>query len=213
MSGKSRLITFYVNENGCHICNSHKRAKHFGFIKKGNSSMHRFIYECHTQSIPNWWKNKQSPKDSVLIHHINENKSDNRISNMKLVTHIEHGKIHTGRESTNKITRLFVNKKTGERIISSKSDNPRFHKAVYNKSKHSGDFVYICDEKDIDNTNENFIKKRIENKKGVQRTYRNINTGEIYIGNWSDLVKQYGWKFQAATYRGKSGDIQYLGLA
>ena len=60
MSGKSKSITFYVNENGCHICSSHKRAKHFGFIKKGNGSMHRFIYET-TFGI-------NLPKEIVVMH-------------------------------------------------------------------------------------------------------------------------------------------------
>lgn len=80
MSGKSKPITFYVNENGCHICNSHKKAKHFGFIKKGNGSMHRFIYE-KTFGI-------NLPKEIVVMH-ICDNPACINIEHLKLGTHKE----------------------------------------------------------------------------------------------------------------------------
>ena len=37
---------------------------------------------------------KRPIRDDELIHHVNGNKLDNRIENLKLVTRSEHGKIH-----------------------------------------------------------------------------------------------------------------------
>lgn len=62
-------------------------------LKDGRKQIkkHRFIMEQYIGRILN-------PKE--IVHHINENKIDNRIENLQIVSRIEHNKIHRFLEKT-----------------------------------------------------------------------------------------------------------------
>ena len=52
----------------------------------------KYCYEHHLV----WWKhNNTLPKKDFCIHHLNENKQDNRIENLKLISKSEHCLIHS----------------------------------------------------------------------------------------------------------------------
>jgi hypothetical protein len=58
---------------------------YFVFFKKGvEVKEHRLIWENHNGKIPKGY----------IIHHKNENRLDNDISNLELVTRAEHSRIH-----------------------------------------------------------------------------------------------------------------------
>lgn len=49
---------------------------------------------CYEHRLVVWQKTGQLP-DDLVIHHINENKRDNRISNLQVLTREEHTHLHT----------------------------------------------------------------------------------------------------------------------
>lgn len=57
-----------------------------GYLKTGNTSFHRVVWEHHFGKIPKGYE----------IHHIDKNKKNNSIDNLMLVTPFEHKKIHGG---------------------------------------------------------------------------------------------------------------------
>jgi hypothetical protein len=50
--------------------------------------VHRYVWEQHYGAIP----------ENIEIHHINEDKSDNRIENLKALNKIDHFKLHHTKE-------------------------------------------------------------------------------------------------------------------
>jgi hypothetical protein len=58
----------------------HHRADRFGYVYEQIIVMERFLNAC----ILSW----------IVVHHINHNKQDNRIENLKLMTHSNHVTLH-----------------------------------------------------------------------------------------------------------------------
>ncbi len=75
-----------INPNGHgHITNKgHRRI--WNTDEKRFVMEHRYIWEKHFGEIPK----------GMQIHHIDENKLNNNISNLKLVSSLEHKRIHSG---------------------------------------------------------------------------------------------------------------------
>jgi len=69
-------------------CHEHPRAKQCG----GYVMEHVLIMEKYLGRYLNWFGPGHS--DTEIVHHINGNKTDNRIENLKLVTFKEHMEIH-----------------------------------------------------------------------------------------------------------------------
>jgi len=67
-------LRYSVDNNGYMIRND----------KRGHRKMHRDVWEHHNGVIP----------DGHLIHHINHNKTDNRIENLELMSFGEHSRKH-----------------------------------------------------------------------------------------------------------------------
>lgn len=89
----------------------HHRAERSGYVME-----HIVIFERETGiEIP----------DGCCVHHINGNKSDNRISNLCMMTHGAHTVLHsTGRKHTEE-TKAKIRCKTKERF-SNKQDHPSY---------------------------------------------------------------------------------------
>lgn len=66
-----------------------------GYIRKGNTRQHRHIMEEHLGRKLESWEH---------VHHINHDKTDNRIENLVVLAASEHHKRHTGRERQGVIT-------------------------------------------------------------------------------------------------------------
>jgi hypothetical protein len=49
---------------------------------------------CYEHILVWWQEHNLMPEDGYEIHHINHNHRDNRIENLKLVTMLEHRKLH-----------------------------------------------------------------------------------------------------------------------
>jgi len=51
---KTRAITYTVDKNGCHICNSHKRSQGYPVAHRGGKTvrLHRYIWEKYNGAIP-----------------------------------------------------------------------------------------------------------------------------------------------------------------
>lgn len=63
----------------------------------------RYAYEHH---VVFWKKNGFTPKTGYELHHINGDHRDNRISNLKLVTSLEHRKLH-GLQNSQRALRII----------------------------------------------------------------------------------------------------------
>jgi hypothetical protein len=57
-----------------------------GYVRKNRVMMHRIVWEKHNGPIP----------DGFEIHHIDEDKENNDISNLELVDTLTHKRIHSG---------------------------------------------------------------------------------------------------------------------
>jgi hypothetical protein len=75
-----------------------KKHKHGAYIwvtapesYPGKRHLGRYVYEHHLV----WWRQHgKLPADGEVIHHINGDHTDNRIENLTVLTHAEHGRLH-----------------------------------------------------------------------------------------------------------------------
>ena len=75
---KTKYGTARINKRGYYLITSRK---------EGNNGklLHRLIYEdCHNVKLPK----------NIAVHHIDENKTNNDISNLQIMKHEEHAKHH-----------------------------------------------------------------------------------------------------------------------
>ena len=98
--------------------------------KCGNKLLHRVIWETYKGCIPN----------DYVVHHINEDPSDNRIENLECMTTYEHNRLHgcgynfIGNKNTHWIGRKHKTK-TIEKISNTKRLNDKRnneYKVMYN---------------------------------------------------------------------------------
>ena len=89
----------------CHECATNYRKKHYehkvykekgyfvryisGYNKKGNAKIHRLVMEEHLG---------RKLKPNEVVHHINEDRTDNRLENLQLMTRGEHSRLHREKE-------------------------------------------------------------------------------------------------------------------
>lgn len=105
-SKKCNKYIYSMDDKGYYIINVRHERQYY---------VHRIICECANGKIP----------EGYNIHHINENKLDNRITNLELIEHSKHTiKHHLGKESklkgklNNKTSKpcIQINKETNEII-------------------------------------------------------------------------------------------------
>ena len=148
MTIPTRFGNVLINKNGyLKVCSE----------KEGNFNrlLHRLIYEDYYGiEIPS----------NCVIHHINGNKLDNRISNLQMMTKEEHGKLHN----------------TGENNPSYNVKKPLNSKIKLSKKRNSTGFFRVSKKKDK------------AYRKGYTWQYRYNEKGEvkIIIANKLEVLKQ-----------------------
>ena len=87
---------------------------------------HRFIYECYHGIIPK----------GLVIDHINDNKKDNRLCNLQLMTYHQNNK----KEAGNHDPSFFANRKNGKRVkaINLETNDISYYNSLYAAGKRMG---------------------------------------------------------------------------
>ena len=80
-------VIYYKRVDGCYA-KTYKNAN-----KKGTFFLHRVIWEAHNGPIP----------EGYDIHHIDRDKANNNIDNLKMLPHNEHARIHAQSDMDNRV--------------------------------------------------------------------------------------------------------------
>ena len=70
-----------------------------------------------------WWSAGRVVPAGMILHHVNEDKSDNRIENLEVVTRAEHNRHHNREKLIDPITGRFIGKRAVVRLLDGREWN------------------------------------------------------------------------------------------
>lgn len=131
----------YIKGTNLAYCNGYKFRKDkktgYWLCTTLGKRLHRYVYEQYYGEIPKGYQ----------VHHIDENKDNNDISNLKLMTISEHMKLHMAKRDKNKL-RENLNKNARPKAIEwhKSKEGREWHKEQYSKyaDKFHKKYNYTC---------------------------------------------------------------------
>ena len=151
--------------------------------KEGNNNkmLHRLIWED--------WYGKPVPKGCV-IHHINQNKTDNRIQNLQCVSRSNHQRFHSTHLSEESIRKISESK-LGEK-------NPNFNKPL--TESHKQLLTHYAKQPKSD-----------EHKKNMSKTKNTVGYLNVSKHKSKRYKQGFCWRYSYSE-NGKRHDIQRVNL-
>ena len=113
--------------------------------KQKHKAVHQMVYECLTYTTPTY----SCKSDGMVINHINEVKTDNRIDNLELITCSANTRYSTlGRQGKKRFDRIYRNTDTnavyvGPMSYLAKAYGRNFDHSTYRSNRRCGNIEYL----------------------------------------------------------------------